>query len=127
MFAQHLMETATRLAECCNSGREAEALDTLYDEACVSVEALPMSEAGRETQGLAGIRGKHDWWYGAHEVHAVSAEGPFLFGENQFSLVFDMDVTNRESGERSQMREVGIYTVQDGKIVREEFFYPATG
>ena len=86
-----------------------------------------MGEAGRETQGLAGIRGKHDWWYGAHEVHAVSAEGPFLFGEDRFSLIFDMDVTNRESGERSQMREVGVYTVQDGKIVREEFFYPATG
>jgi ketosteroid isomerase-like protein len=34
-----------------------------------------------------------------------------------------MDVTNKESGQRVQMREVGIYQVKDGKIVREEFAY----
>ena len=123
MFPQDLTDVAGKLADCCNSGREAEALDSLYAQDCVSVEALPMGEAGRETQGLEGIRGKHEWWYGAHDVHSVSAEGPFLFGDDQFSLVFDMDVTNKETGERMRAKEVGIYTVKDGKIAREEFFY----
>ena len=86
-----------------------------------------MGDAGREAQGLDAIKGKHDWWYGAHDVHQVSAEGPFLFGDDQFSLVFDMDVTNKESGERMQAKEVGVYTVKDGKIVREEFFYSPMG
>ena len=86
-----------------------------------------MGESGRETTGLDAIRGKHDWWFNAHEVHATSAEGPFLFGEDRFSLIFDMDVTNKESGQRMQMREVGIYTVKDGKIIREEFYYPPMG
>jgi ketosteroid isomerase-like protein len=27
------------------------------------------------------------------------------------------------AGQRMQMEEVGLYTVEDGKIVREEFFY----
>jgi ketosteroid isomerase-like protein len=127
MFPQDLAEVAGKLAACCNSGREAEALDTLYAQDCVSVEALSMGDAGREAQGLDAIRGKHDWWYSAHDVHAVSAEGPFLFGEDRFSLVFDMDVTNKESGDRMKAKEVGVYTVKDGKIVREEFFYSPMG
>ena len=39
-------------------------------------------------------------------------------------MIFEFDTTNKQSGKRSQMKEVGIYTVNDGgKIVREEFFY----
>ena len=127
MFPEELTSVAGKLAECCNSGREAEALETLYAQDCVSVEALAMGDAGREAQGLDAIKGKHDWWYGAHDVHQVSAEGPFLFGDDQFSLVFDMVVTNKESGERMQAKEVGVYTVKDGKLVREEFFYSPMG
>jgi ketosteroid isomerase-like protein len=32
-------------------------------------------------------------------------------------------VTNKPSGNRMQMDEAGLYTVSNGKIVREEFFY----
>ena len=127
MFPDQLTGTATRLAECCNNHQELEALNTLYDADCVSVEAAAMGDGSRETKGLAGIRGKHDWWYGAHDVHKATAEGPFLFGDDRFALIFDMDVTNKESGQRMQMREVGVYTVKNGKIVREEFFYPPMG
>ena len=127
MFPETLTDVATKLAEYCNSRQEVKALDTLYDEACVSVEALAMGEAGREAAGLEAIRGKHDWWFGAHEVHSANADGPFMAGEDRFALIFDMDVTNRETGQRMQMREVGLYTVADGKIVREEFFYPPMG
>ncbi len=127
MFPPNLTQIAEALASYCNTGQEAKALDTLYADDCVSVEALSMGEAGRETAGLDGIRGKHDWWYNTHEVHENTAEGPFLFGDDRFALVFSADLTNRESGERMQMREVGIYTVKDGKIVREEFYYPARG
>lgn len=127
MFPQELVSVAGKLVELCNSNQEAEALNTIYDQNCVSVEALAMGEAGREAKGLDAIRGKHDWWFGAHEVHKVTAEGPFLFGDDQFSVIFDMDVTNKESGERTQMKEVAVYTVKDGKIVREEFHYPPMG
>lgn len=127
MFPETLTDVATKLAEYCNSQQESKALDTLYDVSCVSVEALAMGEGGREAVGLDAIRGKHDWWYGAHDVHSTTAEGPFMAGEDKFALIFDMDVTNKESGQRMQMREVGLYTVTGGKIVREEFFYPPMG
>jgi limonene-1,2-epoxide hydrolase len=34
---------------------------------------------------------------------------------------YDIDVTDKNSKKRMQMSEVGVYTVKDGKIVREEF------
>ena len=37
---------------------------------------------------------------------------------------FSYDVTNKPSGRRRQMEEAGLFTVEGGTIVREEFFYP---
>ena len=127
MFDEKLVLTANALVEHCNKGTEAEALDTIYSRDCVSVEALDMpgGPMGREAQGLDAIRAKHDWWYANNEVHSSSAEGPFLFAPDTFAVIFDMDVTDKNSGQRVQMKEVGQYTVNgDGKIVREAFMYP---
>ena len=38
----------------------------------------------------------------------------------------DADVTEKNSKKRFQLSEVGVYTVKNGKIVREEFL-PFTG
>ncbi len=119
-----LAEIADELAAGCREGRERENLDRLYAPDAVSVEASDMG-GGRETRGLAGIHGKHDWWGANFDVHAFAAEGPFLHGEDRFALVFEMDTTDKATGERSQAREVAVYHVKDGKIVREEFFYTA--
>jgi ketosteroid isomerase-like protein len=43
---------------------------------------------------------------------------------NQFVVHFGMDVTTKETGQRVQMNEIGLYTVRDGKIAEERFFYP---
>jgi ketosteroid isomerase-like protein len=58
------------------------------------------------------------------EEHETRVEGPFFFGEDQFSCLFAVDATDKESGNRFQMQEIGVYHVKDGKIVREEFHYP---
>jgi hypothetical protein len=34
---------------------------------------------------------------------------------------YDIDVTDKNSKKRMQMSEVGVYTVKDGKVSREEF------
>ena len=34
-----------------------------------------------------------------------------------------MDVTVKESGQRMQMDEIGLYTVRDGKIAEERFLF----
>lgn len=122
---QDMMQIGTKLVQFCNDGREADCLNQLYAEDAVSAEAMAMpGQESNEARGLDAIRGKHDWWNNAHEIHSTSAQGPFVHGNDKFAVIFDMDVTNKESGERIQMKEVGQYFVNaDGKIHREEFSY----
>jgi ketosteroid isomerase-like protein len=119
-----LNEIAQELVAGCREGRERANLDRLYAPDAVSVEAADMG-GGRETHGVAGIHGKHDWWEGAFKVHELTVEGPFTHGAESFAVIFGMDTENKETGERRKEREVAIYHVKDGKIVREEFFYAA--
>ncbi|MEM1298464.1 MAG: nuclear transport factor 2 family protein [Pseudomonadota bacterium] len=117
-------EIADRLVELCKAGDDSRTLDELYHPDAVSVEAVDMPGMdSRETKGLDGIRAKHDWWNSAMEMHSASVEGPFPHGEDRFAVIFEMDVTERASGNRMQSREVGIYHTANGQITREEFFY----
>jgi hypothetical protein len=50
--------------------------------------------------------------------------GPWTHGD-RIVVGFQYDVTNKPSRKRMKMDEVGLYTVRNGKIVREEFFYDA--
>jgi len=127
MFNEKLVNTAKALTQYCRDHDEAQALDTLYAQDCVSVEAvdMPGGEIGREAHGLDAIRAKHEWWYSTSEEHSSTVDGPYLHGEDSFSLIFDMDVTDKKTGERNQMREIGHYKVNaDGQIIHESFFYP---
>jgi limonene-1,2-epoxide hydrolase len=85
----------------------------------VSLEAMdgPMARV----QGTAALAEKGAWWYANHEIHGAEAHGPYVNGD-QFAVRFWMDVTPK-GADRVQMDEVGIYTVRDGKIVEERFFY----
>lgn len=115
-------EIAEALVAGCRAGTERANLDLLYAPDAVSVEAADMG-GGRETHGLAGIHGKHDWWEANHTVHSVETTGPFLHGDDRFAVTFAMDATNKESGQNFKMQEVAVYHVKGGKIVKEEFFY----
>ncbi len=115
-------EVASRFVELVREGKNLQAIEELYDDNILSVEAFAMGEMPRETSGQAAVIGRAQWWMGAHEVHAGSASGPFTSVE-KFAVLFDYDVTVRASGQRMQLREVGVSTVRDGKIVHEEFLY----
>jgi ketosteroid isomerase-like protein len=115
-------EIANELVAGCRQNRTRENLDRLYAPDAVSVEPMDMG-GGRETVGLQSIHGKHDWWDASFTMHGGSVEGPFLHGDDRFAVIFEMDTTENATGRRSQGREVGIYHVRDGKIVREEFYY----
>ena len=115
----------TRLVALCNSGAAEQAVTELYADSIVSVEPgmEDANEAQQIVEGMPALLEKHAWWEENVEVHSATAIGPFLSGrEHEFMVQFDLDAT-QVGGERSQMREVGLYTVADGKVVREEFFY----
>lgn len=119
----NLKEIAEELVAGCREDRAKENLPKLYAADAVSVEAQDMDGSGRETHGVDGIRGKHEWWEGAHEVSSATVSDPYLHGDDRFAVIFEVQGKVKESGESFDMREVGVYHVADGKIVREEFFY----
>lgn len=116
------LEIGQQLYDLCAQGQNVKAVDTLYADNVVSVEAVDMGN-GRKAEGKAAIRGKNTWWMDNHEVHNATVKGPFPHGEDRFAMFFDYDITGKQDGQRRQMAEVGLYTVANGKIVREEFFY----
>ena len=126
----HLMSDALnigkQLVQYCQQGKNMEAIETLYDQNIVSVEAMEMPQMGRQQEGIEAIKAKNEWWLNAHEVHSAQITGPFPNGE-RFAVNFNYDISNKETGQRTQMSEVGLYTIENGKITREEYFYPTEG
>jgi len=112
-------EVAKKVVEVVRKQAWYDALD-LYDDNIVSVEAYSAGGGSPETRGKEGVRGKIDWWVNAMEVHSFKASEPFV-GHDRFVVQYDADVTDKKSKERRKLSEVGVYTVKDGKIVREEF------
>ena len=53
----------------------------------------------------------------------ASVSDPMLHGPDRFAVIFELDATMKATGTREAMKEVALYTVKGGKIVREEFFY----
>lgn len=118
-------QVGEKLVGLCREGKNLEALDTLYSPDIVSVEATSMPGNPAEQSGIDAVRGKNQEWFNNHEVHSASAEGPFPNGD-RFAVKYHYDVTAKGgpmAGQRFAMDEVAVYTVKDGKIVREEFFY----
>jgi len=112
-------QVAEDFAALCKAGKFDEAGRTYWSDQVVSIEPRegPMSTC----RGRAEVEAKTAWWSANHEIHRAEAEGPFVHGD-QFILRFSMDVTPK-GGERMQMTETGLYTVKDGKVVEERFFY----
>jgi len=117
---------ASELVGLCRERRNLDAIAALYSPDIVSVEPIGSEEMPAEMHGIDAVRGKNQWWFDNHDVHAADVAGPFV-GEDEFAVRYDFDVTNRLSGQRMQMTEMALYTVKDGKIVREQFFYHMPG
>lgn len=110
------------MVELNRSGDLETLLNEHYAEDAVSVEAMDMGR-GRESVGLDAIRAKHAWWEETMIMHSMEVDGPFPHGDDRFALIFETDIEVKGLGMRKKGREVALYDVKDGKIVREEFFY----
>jgi len=118
-------EVANKVVELTRKQAWKEAIDTLYSKDIVSVEARSMESGSPESRGIDAVRAKTDWWVNNMQVHSAKVSGPFV-AHDRFVVQYDIDVTDKSSKKRMQLSEVGVYTVKDGKIVREEFL-PYTG
>ena len=112
-------DVAKKFTDALKTGKFEDA-EKLWSDDIVSLEAQdgPMKEA----RGRAAVHAKAEWWFSNHEIHKFETSGPFVNGD-QFALHFSMDITQKASGNRIQMDEVGLYTVRDGQVVEERFMY----
>ena len=119
---------AKQLVENCRTENELQGLEQLYAPNAISSESLAMEgQDSHEVTGVDAIKAKHEWWNSSFEVHSASVDGPFLHGDSQFSVIFELDATEKASGSRMPFKEVALYTVENGKISKEQFFYNGPG
>lgn len=111
-------EIAAQLVSLNREGKHAEVYAELYDVECISVE----NWGGVKTEyvGMEAIGKKAQGWYeSVVEMHETRVSEP-LVADSSFAVTFFMDVTYKDRG-RETMTELAVYTIKDGKIIREEF------
>lgn len=67
-----------------------------------------------EMSGIDAIRQKNESWFENNEVHKAETNGSFV-GENQFAVQYTFDATFKPTGRRTEMSEMALYTVKDGR------------
>ena len=120
-----LNEIAAELVAGCRENRAHDNIRKLYAPDAVSVEAAEFSGMGREAKGVDAILAKGEWWESTFDVIGGDISDPMPHGDDRFAVIFEVKTKHKESGEIAEMKEVALYTIDDGKIVREEFFYGA--
>lgn len=115
-------EVANELVAMVRELRMLEAVDELYGDDVVSVEALDFEGTGRETRGKAAVREKGVRWLANNELHGVEVTACYASPEG-FAVEMWFDRTQKNGGARERFGEIGVYRVEEGKIVREEFLY----
>jgi ketosteroid isomerase-like protein len=117
---------AQELVTLCRKGQNLDAINRLYSPNIVSVEPVSAPNMPAEMTGIDAIRKKNQWWAENNDVHSVEVNGPFL-GDDQFAVQYTFDTTFKPTGQRMHNTEMALYTVKDGRIVHEQFFYHMPG
>jgi hypothetical protein len=113
-------QVATRLVDLCREGKIMEAQKELYGNTIESIE--PEKAPVKSAKGLKAVTEKGIQFASMiEERHGGVISDPIVFG-NHFSIGWSMDVTMKGAG-RINMDEICVYEVNDGKIVREQFYY----
>jgi hypothetical protein len=113
-----LQSVAERFMELCNQGKNFDVMRTLYAPEIVSVEG-----DGAETAGQQAVIKKSGNWVADKSFDFQSIKGPYYNGDNQFAVHFTHKVTPKATGKQITLEEVGVYTVKNDKITREQFFF----
>lgn len=116
------MEVAKTLVDLCKEGRNFDAMNTLYADDIVSVEAGAPPGGDAVATGKPAVLAKGQWWVDNHDVHSREVRGPWPNGD-QFIVNYKYQVTFKPTANHFVMEEAALYTVRDGKIAKEEFFY----
>jgi hypothetical protein len=119
------VEVGKKLVELCRAGKNLDAVNTLYAADVVSSEVFGDEHMPRVMNGIDAIRKKNQWWFDNHTIHGGEVQGPYPNGD-RFIVRMTIDCTPKVgpmANQRMTFEEAALYTVKDGKIAAEEFFY----
>ncbi|HEY6975194.1 MAG TPA: nuclear transport factor 2 family protein [Chitinophagaceae bacterium] len=112
---------AIRLAELCHTGQYDQAHRELFADNAVSIEP-EHAKIFSTVHGLDDIIKKGDQFRNMiEEIHNTYATEPIVAG-NFIALGIGIDATMKGKG-RTNIEEMALYEVKNGKIVKEQFFY----
>jgi SnoaL-like protein len=113
-------QVANQLVEYCRQGQFEAATKELYADNIVSIE--PDGTPDKEVKGIEGVIAKGQKFNDmVEEFHGMEVSDPIV-ADKFFSCSMKMDITFK-GAPRTTMEEVCLYNVDNGKIIREEFFY----
>lgn len=111
---QTAKEVGESLVALFNAGKSEEAESTWYHRKIESIEA-----DGTVFEGWKGVQEKGKWWKENFTVLSMRAQGPYVCSTG-FAVVYTGRVRTAD-GTESDTHECGVYTVKNGRIVREQF------
>jgi SnoaL-like protein len=113
-----IQQIASRLITLCREQKFVEAYRELYAEEAESIDPLygnqPLS------RGLINLIEREKQFLAMAQIHSISVSEPMISGSH-FAITIDMDFLHQERGQVAA-RELCVYQVRDGKIVRQQFF-----
>ena len=72
--------------------------------------------------GIEAARRKIRARFAESRIDDLGIDGPFVTGD-QFALFLDMLITDPTTSKTQPFTEIAIFTVRDGRIIEERFFY----
>ena len=114
---------AGKFMDLCNQGKHFEFMRAFYAPEMVSVEG-----DGREFVGKEPVIKKSEVFQGNNTIHSQDLRGPYFLGDansnsGRFAVWTSIEFSPKAGGKREKHDEVGVYTVKDDIVTREEFFY----
>jgi|GEM_PF-795698 len=111
-------EIGESLVALFNAGKSEEAESTWYHRKIESIE-----DDGSVFEGWKGVLEKGAWWKANFTVLSMQAKGPYVCSTG-FTVIFSGRV-RMPDGTEVDSHECGVYTVEKGRIVREQFMRAA--
>jgi hypothetical protein len=114
---------ARKFMELCKQGKHFEVMRNMYSADMVSVEG-----DGKEYVGKENVIRKSEVFQGNNTILSQDLRGPFFLGDpsasaGKYAVYTSIDFAPKGGGGRVTHEEVGLYTVKNDAITREEFFY----
>lgn len=114
-------EVAARFTALWLAGEFRAAGEKYWADDVVSIEPRALPDGTHaECRGIDAVRRKNMRWCSTHGIEDLSIDGPFVTGDH-FALFADMLIAH--AGRRRPHSEIAVFTVREGRIVEERFFY----